>query len=88
MPFVEEALRWLPARVLDHPGSGRLHGDRPPVRHCSETAPQVLIADDNADMRDYLGRILGQSYRIEAVGDGGPRWSGFAAALRISCSPT
>ena len=36
----------------------------------SKTTARVLIADDNADMRDYLGRILGQHYRVEAVGDG------------------
>jgi PAS domain S-box-containing protein len=33
-------------------------------------AAHILIVDDNADMREYLGRILGQSYRIELVGDG------------------
>ena len=31
----------------------------------------MLVADDNADMREYLGRILRQHYRVEAVGDGG-----------------
>ena len=36
----------------------------------SKTTARVLIADDNADMRDYLERILGQHYRVEAVGDG------------------
>ena len=30
----------------------------------------MLVADDNADMRDYLTRILGQSYRLDVVGDG------------------
>jgi signal transduction histidine kinase/DNA-binding response OmpR family regulator len=30
----------------------------------------MLIADDNADMRDYLARILGQQYRVEVVADG------------------
>jgi DNA-binding response OmpR family regulator len=29
-----------------------------------------LIADDNADMRDYLTRILGTEYRVDAVPDG------------------
>ena len=32
---------------------------------------RVLLADDNADMRDYVGRLLaGQGYEVEAVGDG------------------
>ncbi len=30
----------------------------------------MLIADDNADMRDYLARILGPHYRLDIVGDG------------------
>jgi PAS domain S-box-containing protein len=35
------------------------------------SAARVLVADDNADMREYLGRILGYSYRVEVVADGG-----------------
>jgi PAS domain S-box-containing protein len=30
----------------------------------------VLVADDNADMRQYLIRVLGGTYEIEAVADG------------------
>ena len=30
----------------------------------------MLVADDNADMRDYLGRILGTAYHVELVADG------------------
>src|SRR5262249_45409714 len=33
-------------------------------------APRVLLADDNADLRDYVRRILGEHYEVEAVGDG------------------
>ncbi|WP_410614749.1 SpoIIE family protein phosphatase [Amycolatopsis sp. lyj-109] len=55
-PYVQEALRWLP------------DGD-PPTR----TAPpgaRVLVADDNADMRDYLMRLLRDDYAVTAVRDG------------------
>jgi CheY-like chemotaxis protein len=31
---------------------------------------RILVADDNADMRDYLQRLLGQRWRVEAVADG------------------
>jgi PAS domain S-box-containing protein len=69
IPFVEEALRWLPAasstsRQIPAPlivPSGSAEAD---------AASRILIANDNADMRDYLTRILGQSYRVEAVADG------------------
>ncbi|MBD1846680.1 response regulator [Cyanobacteria bacterium FACHB-63] len=31
---------------------------------------QILLVDDNADMRDYLTRILGDQVQVEAVADG------------------
>jgi signal transduction histidine kinase len=43
MPFVEEALRWTAATEV-----------APAVAGTSATRPRVLVADDNADMRDYL----------------------------------
>ena len=64
-------LRWLPATSIS---TTQAAGTTPeiagPAATQSETAPQVLIADDNADMREYLRRILGQSYRVDVVGDG------------------
>ena len=32
--------------------------------------PRVLVADDNADMRQYVARLLAEQYRVEAVPDG------------------
>src|SRR5262249_15616737 len=32
--------------------------------------PCVLVADDNADMRQYVTRLLAESYEVEAVADG------------------
>jgi PAS domain S-box-containing protein len=32
--------------------------------------PTVLLADDNADMRDYMRRLLAPRYTVVAVGDG------------------
>jgi PAS domain S-box-containing protein len=32
--------------------------------------PRVLLADDNADMRAYAGRLLSARYEVEAVADG------------------
>ncbi|HEU4687217.1 MAG TPA: response regulator, partial [Vicinamibacterales bacterium] len=31
---------------------------------------RIVVADDNADMREYLQRILGERYEVDAVGDG------------------
>jgi PAS domain S-box-containing protein len=82
MPFVEEALRWLPAADASSEPLTLSLGARSPVAvNAGESAPRVLVADDNSDMREYLGRILGQSYRVEAVGDGE------SALERIVASP-
>jgi PAS domain S-box-containing protein len=70
MPYVEEALRWLPAgnQTAARLGDGAV---TPTPAGGSAAPARVLIADDNADMRDYLARILGQHYRVETVADGG-----------------
>ena len=36
----------------------------------NDHAPRILLADDNADMRDYVRRLLSGSYRIDVVADG------------------
>ena len=59
-PFVEEALRWSP-------DTGNPAGA--PAATADQGA-RVLWADDNADMRDYVGRLLSARYDVEAVADG------------------
>ncbi|MFJ4716763.1 SpoIIE family protein phosphatase [Streptomyces sp. NPDC088785] len=73
-PYVQEALRWLPGEapggtaaggpvLSDAPAPSAGPGDGVPAR--------VLVADDNADMREYLSRLLrGAGYRVDTVGDG------------------
>jgi PAS domain S-box-containing protein len=65
-PFLEEAQRSLPD-----------DSERVPVRIIAEPVPAVsaarpaiLLADDNADMRDYLRRLLERHYDVVAVADG------------------
>ncbi|MFL6215488.1 MAG: response regulator [Blastocatellia bacterium] len=41
--------------------------DRPPT---PGPRPLILLADDNADMRDYVRRLLGTRYEVQAVADG------------------
>ncbi|MGH3068121.1 MAG: SpoIIE family protein phosphatase [Streptosporangiaceae bacterium] len=71
-PFLAEALRWLPGDLPDDP---TLAGDEvggPPRRGLAgRGAPaRVLLADDNADMRGYLQRLLQTGYQVTAVADG------------------
>ena len=83
--FVEEALRWLPD-ADQHPALGavlpplpdNLTGRTLLPRGTDDSRPLVLVADDNADMRQYLVRLLGTRYRIDAV----PNGEAALAALR------
>ena len=62
--IVAEALGWLRDDPLEaNPGAAGPLG--PP-----DTAPRLLVVDDNADMRDYLLGVLGGDYRITTASDG------------------
>ena len=76
-PFVVEALRWLPdADQRPAPGSvlpsfqDDPTGPASSLQRPDDDRPLVLVADDNADMRQYVVRLLGEHYRTEAVSDG------------------
>jgi signal transduction histidine kinase len=62
MTYVEEALKWLPpaperSDVVSTIGS--------------QGAARILLADDNADMREYLARLLHErGWIVQGVGDG------------------
>jgi signal transduction histidine kinase/FixJ family two-component response regulator len=55
--FAEEAQRWLPT-------------EEAPVLDTGPKRGRIVLADDNADMRDYLARLLARRYEVEAVADG------------------
>jgi signal transduction histidine kinase/DNA-binding response OmpR family regulator len=69
--FVEEAMRWLPGDAdMSFPATEKdLLGpvDLPTI---GGRRRRVLLADDNADMRDYLSRLLSTRFDVEAVADG------------------
>ncbi|MGN6566069.1 MAG: ATP-binding protein [Thermomicrobiales bacterium] len=68
-PYIEEALRWLP-----DPAELTPNGAAPDA----PVGGRVLLADDNADMRQYVARLLGQRYTVETAPDGA---AALAAAL-------
>jgi PAS domain S-box-containing protein len=70
IPYVEEALRWLPTTDVSAQDLASVAETAGGVINPSKTAARILVADDNADMRDYLRRMLEQHYRVEVVGDG------------------
>lgn len=70
--YVEEALRWVPGgTAADIDESAYAAGLSDSHRRPSPTSARVLIADDNADMREYLTRLLrADGYQVDAVADG------------------
>jgi PAS domain S-box-containing protein len=74
-PFVEEAQRWLPeaepAETITTTGELLVEGGEPRAEHgVGATLARILVADDNADMREYVKRLLGAHWTVEAVADG------------------
>jgi PAS domain S-box-containing protein len=69
--FVSEALRWLPDSVLEEGLDVRDESHSTTPSAGAERA-RVLLADDNADMRDYLCRLLTERYDVENASDGQP----------------
>lgn len=63
--FIEEALRWLPEEARGGPVATEMADLSVPAG-----AARVLIADDNADMREYMRRLLGNRHAVELAGDG------------------
>ncbi len=58
--FVDEAHHWLPEEVVSHAGAAA----------SATSSGRILVADDNADMREYVTRLLAQHWSVEAVADG------------------
>ena len=80
--FVEEAMRWLPGdaggAMLE---AGAAHDlPQPAAGQGAPERRQVVLADDNADLRSYISRLLADhGYEVRAVADG----EGALAALRL-----
>ena len=64
-PYVQEALSLL---QKPSPPEIQLLANSP--QPLSTTSARILLADDNADMRDYLNRLLSPGYTVETVADG------------------
>ena len=72
--YAEEAHRWLPddwstADVTMLPSLAARAPSPPPEPAAKREL--IVVADDNADMRQYLRHLLGGRYEVHAVADGG-----------------
>ncbi|WP_437680823.1 ATP-binding protein [Sorangium sp. So ce131] len=62
---------YTPARGPgDRPAPPGARAEAPPGPRPGEDGGRILVADDNADMRDYLVQLLGRRWRVEATPDG------------------
>lgn len=67
--FVEEALRWLPGDASPETDASE-EGSSAKAPEDRSARGRILVADDNADMRGYITRLLSESYEVEGVPDG------------------
>ena len=69
--YVDEVLKWLPQTVITsryfQTKSSHRKSPNPRRRSFGRASP---LADDNADMRDYVNASLSGKYEVEAVADG------------------
>jgi PAS domain S-box-containing protein len=73
--YVQEALHWLPnpPDISDDVQSAPLFlpvESLPPSERSEQKRARILLADDNADMREYVQRLLREQYEVLAVADG------------------
>ena len=70
--FVNESLRWIP----DEPGllepTGAVIGKDSAETSYAEAVKgaRILVVDDNADMREYIARLLSTRFNVETAADG------------------
>jgi PAS domain S-box-containing protein len=64
-PYVEEALRWTSSRIEISTSGGA-----EAARAITGSRARIVLADDNADMRAYISRLLSERWDVEAVSDG------------------
>ena len=70
-PYVEEAMRWLPGTSSGAPPHDASEGaEAAPRSRPADPATHILVADDNADMRDYVTRLLSARWTVRATADG------------------
>jgi CheY-like chemotaxis protein len=78
--YLDEAIGWLEGNErADHVTASHPEDVDINVAADSSRKSRILLADDNADMREYVCRLLGGQYEVEVVADGE---LAFEAALR------
>ncbi len=63
--YIEEAMHWLPIEDEDE-----IPGEAIEPSAVFADRPRIVLADDNADMRTYVTRLLRSQFDVEAVSNG------------------
>jgi len=66
--FVLDAAGWLPVALDAAPIHYVVATDEAPTS--TDQRVRILLVDDNADMRDYLARLLRQHWQVDTASDG------------------
>ena len=78
-PYLEEIFSWLPSKTEEHDTQPGVMADYSAIplpsfdghkTNGNSHRPRVLVADDNADMRQYLHRVLSQQFHVDTAADG------------------
>ncbi|OQP47483.1 hypothetical protein A4H97_08305 [Niastella yeongjuensis] len=62
--FLEEAMRWFPDDVREHTTADQ------EIKEQASHKPSIILADDNADMREYIKGVLVEYCNVYAVVNG------------------
>src|ERR671912_1353702 len=65
-----EARRWFPDAEGESSATVEDAASSPPAHQVTTTPGRVLIVDDNADMREYLARLLTRHWTVDTAPDG------------------
>ena len=71
--YVTEALRWLPdgsTVSVEESANQSSHAPSPFADSAVSQKERVLLADDNADVREYVSGLLDRHYRVVTVSNG------------------
>ncbi|MEH2291523.1 hybrid sensor histidine kinase/response regulator [Nostoc sp.] len=70
-PYVEEAQQWQKEENLWFWGRHKVAAPKPPpIKPSQFSTARILLVDDNADMRDYVARLLREQWQVTAVANG------------------
>lgn len=69
--FVQEAMKWIPGARVSDELAGNSEEEEAHGNHLSSGVRyKVLLADDNADMREYVQRLLAYQFQVITAVDG------------------